>query len=149
MQRFLAVRMPIAPEGLERNSDQIRSSILVLKGTRSKKNAGNQASASRNNDAVPRLGYAPRRSNRCAVRLAAHSPHRPSPRMRRAHPTAQLPAVGGRRSAGETRSVARWFLSFSRADVKTPEFRTVSVSVRTEVFPNFDRPPWKKKGVKA
>ena len=64
VQRFLAVRIAIAPEGLERNSDQIRSSILVLKGTRCKKNAGNPATSSRNNDAVPRLGYAPRRSNR-------------------------------------------------------------------------------------
>ena len=115
VQRFLAVRIAIAPEGLERNSDQIRSSILVLKGTRCKKNAGNPATSSRTSDAVPRLGYAPRRSNRCAVRLAAHSPHRPSPRMRRAHPTAQLPAAGGRRSAGETRSVARCGFSFKAA----------------------------------
>ena len=47
---------------------------------------------------------ATRWSNRCAVRLAAHAQHRPSPRMRRAHPTAKLLAAGGRRSAGETRS---------------------------------------------
>ena len=74
--------------------------------------------------------------------------------------------LGGRRWAGRRRrrsagrSAGRWrspceafdtlrFLSFSPADVKTPEFRTVSISVRTEVFHNFDRPPWKKKGVKA
>ena len=67
VQRFLAVRIAIAPEGLERNSDQIRSSILVLKGTRCKKNAGNPATSSRTSDAVPRL--ATRRAGRTAARF--------------------------------------------------------------------------------
>ena len=69
MQRFLAVRIAIAPEGFERNSDQIRSSILVLKGTRCKKNAGNPATSSRTSDAVPRL--ATRRAGRTAARFGS------------------------------------------------------------------------------
>ncbi len=48
----------------------------------------------------------PRRSNGPAVRRAAQAPPRSSPPMRRAAPTANFPAAGGRRPAGETRCVA-------------------------------------------
>ena len=56
--------------------------------------------------AVQRPGPAARRSNGPAVRRAAHAPPRSSPPMRRAAPTANFPAAGGRRPAGETRCVA-------------------------------------------
>jgi hypothetical protein len=56
--------------------------------------------------AAPGLGPAARRSNGPAVRRAAHAPPRSSPPMRRAAPTTNFPAAGGRRPAGETRCVA-------------------------------------------
>ena len=98
VQRFLAVRIAIAPEGLERNSDQIRSSILVLKGTRCKKKRRKSGYF------VPYLRcraaarYAPRGSTRCAVRLSE----------------GRSGYLGGRRSAGRRRrrsagrSAGRW-----------------------------------------
>ena len=49
---------------------------------------------------------AARRSTGPTVRRAAHAPPRSSPPMRRAAPTANFPAAGGRRPAGETRCVA-------------------------------------------
>jgi len=62
--------------------------------------------------AVQRPGPAARRSNGPAVRRAAHAPPRSSPPMRRAAPTANFPAAGGRRPAGETRCVALDGFSF-------------------------------------
>ena len=56
--------------------------------------------------AVQRPTPGARRSNGSAVRRAAHAPPRSSPPMRRAAPTANFPAAGDRRPAGETRCVA-------------------------------------------
>ena len=123
VQRFLAVRIAIAPEGFERNSGQIRSSMLVPKGTRCKKTP--EIRLLRPGITMPCRGSATRRAGRTAARfgspLTARTARHPVG-ARRAHPqaTAQLPEAGGRRSAGETRSAARWFLQFQSADVKTP-----------------------------